>query len=286
MKRILSAFLFSIMFFSCTSVYGTGNISIIETISSQSTLTEQAADDATATTAPTEQPTITEAPLLAFPGAEGGGKYTKGARAALDNNEEIEVYHVTNLKDSGDGSFRDAVSKNNRIIVFDIGGTISLNSPITIKGNNLTILGQTAPGDGITIKNWGITFFNSGNSMIMRYLKIRPGDTIVDYYTAMIGQHAQDVIIDHISASWANDELVSIYAGTSERPQYPLGKNLTIQNCLISEPLNFTTIKASTDMAQFLVHIILHFIIRCMHIANQETRCLTEKFKKSTLPII
>ncbi len=78
---------------------------------------------------------------MAFPGAEGGGKYTL-EHAAL---RRLTVYHVTNLNTKGAGSFADAVSKPGRIIVFDVGGTIHLNGTFTIKNSNLTILGQTAP---------------------------------------------------------------------------------------------------------------------------------------------
>lgn len=87
-----------------------------------------------------------ETKLLAFPGAEGGGKYTEGARAG----GKPEVYHVTNLNDSGTGSLRDGISKSGRIIVFDVGGVINLKSQLQIK-ENTTILGQTAPEAGITI---------------------------------------------------------------------------------------------------------------------------------------
>ncbi|MGN0182045.1 MAG: hypothetical protein ACI4DP_06500, partial [Candidatus Ornithomonoglobus sp.] len=87
--------------------------------------------------------------LAAFPGAEGGGMYATGARGA----ENIEIYHVTNLNDSGKGSLRDAVSQSDRIIVFDVAGNIELVNALSIIGDNLTILGQTAPGNGICIKN-------------------------------------------------------------------------------------------------------------------------------------
>ena len=98
------------------------------------------------------------AETLAFPEAIGGGKYSPGARGILDDGGEVEVYHVTNLNASGEGSFADAVSQPGRIIVFDVGGTIELTGTLTIKADNLTILGQTAPGDGITISGGNVVF--------------------------------------------------------------------------------------------------------------------------------
>ena len=91
--------------------------------------------------------------VVAFNGAEGGGMYSQGARGAYNNGGEIEVYHVTNLNDSGEGSFRDAVSKGNRIVVFDVSGYIDLKSNVSISHDNMTILGQTAPGDGICFRS-------------------------------------------------------------------------------------------------------------------------------------
>lgn len=102
----------------------------------------------------------------AFPGAVGGGKYATGGRGG-------EVYHVTNLNDSGTGSFRDAVSKSNRIVVFDVSGTIELKSNILCQ-SNITIAGQTAPGgSGITLKNYKLGM--AGDNIICRYISSRPG---------------------------------------------------------------------------------------------------------------
>lgn len=97
----------------------------------------------------------------AFPGAEGGGKYATGGRGG-------SVYYVTNLNDSGAGSFRDAVSKPNRIVLFKVGGTIELKSDVPIQ-SNITIAGQTAPGGaGITLKNYKVGL--CGSNIIMRYI--------------------------------------------------------------------------------------------------------------------
>ena len=90
---------------------------------------------------------------LAFPGAEGYGRFAKGARAS----ESPEIYHVTNLDDSGKGSLRDAVSQPNRIIVFDVAGVIKLKSRLVFS-KNLTIAGQTAPGEGVVVYGNGVSF--------------------------------------------------------------------------------------------------------------------------------
>ncbi|HBN11693.1 MAG TPA: hypothetical protein DD392_07140, partial [Ruminococcus sp.] len=107
-----------------------------------------------------------ESNIPAFPGAVGGGKYATGGRGG-------EIYHVTNLNDSGAGSFRDAVSQSNRIVVFDVSGTIELKSNV-VCSSNITIAGQTAPGgSGITLKNY--KFGMGGDNIIVRYISSRPG---------------------------------------------------------------------------------------------------------------
>ncbi len=161
--------------------------------------------------------------ILAFDGAEGGGMWTTGARGA----EKPEIYHVTNLNDSGSGSFRDAVSKDNRFIVFDVGGNIKLKNPIYAQNvNNLTILGQTAPGDGISIEGEQVQFSKSRN-IIMRYLRIRMASKTREQST-IVFRDCDDIIIDHCSFSWSVDECADIYAV----------KNATIQWCIVSEALN------------------------------------------------
>ncbi len=164
--------------------------------------------------------------LVAFPGAEGGGMYSQGARAA----DKIEVYHVTNLNDSGAGSFVDAVSKDNRIIVFDVAGTIMLTKRLTIGASNLTILGQTAPGDGICIGGENVNF--RGSNIIMRYLRFRMGYEEGKYGTSeedgLGARGGHDIIFDHCSISWSVDEDLSVYQV----------KNFTAQYCIISESLN------------------------------------------------
>lgn len=175
--------------------------------------------------------------MLAFPGAEGGGKYTTGARASA----KPEIYHVTTLENTGSGSLTEAVSKGNRIVVFDVGGTISYDEWKQLRiASNITILGQTAPGEGITIEGTDLSDFAGKSNIIIRYLKIRPGDRLEKEVDGISMQYVSDVIIDHCSVSWAVDELVSVYSGNSENQRYELGKNVTVQNCLMSEALNLS----------------------------------------------
>ena len=128
---------------------------------------------------------------LAFPGAEGFGRFATGGRGG-------EVYHVTNLNDSGPGSFRDAVSKPNRIVVFDTGGVIKIKSRIAVSPN-ITIAGQTAPGDGITIYGNGLSFSKADNA-IVRYLRIRMGINAGKEEAVGIAQ-GSDMILHHLSVS-------------------------------------------------------------------------------------
>ncbi len=138
--------------------------------------------------------------LLAFPGAEGFGRYTTGGRGG-------EIYHVTNLNDSGTGSLRDAISKSNRIIVFDVSGVINLKSRLVFKSNQ-TILGQTAPGEGIQIYGDGVSFSNAHN-LIVRYLRIRMGvNGSSGKDAAGSADSTHDQIFDHLSVLWGKDESV------------------------------------------------------------------------------
>lgn len=153
---------------------------------------------------------------VAFPGAEGGGRHSSGGRGG-------SIYYVTNLNNSGAGSLRDAVSQSNRTILFKVSGTINLLSPLVIQRDNLTIAGQTAPGDGICLANYGVRIM--ANNIIIRYLRSRPGDIIinpgdttkvVDAMYNSFGSPAsnpyRNIIIDHCSLSWSTDELGSFYA--------------------------------------------------------------------------
>lgn len=143
--------------------------------------------------------------VIAFPGAVGGGKYATGGRGG-------EVYHVTNLNDSGEGSFRDAVSKSNRIVVFDVSGTIELKGNILVS-NNVTIAGQTAPGgSGITLKNYKLGM--SGDNIICRFISSRPGPyaSTSSGNDAWGGAKGSNSIIDHCSMGYTTDEQWGLYS--------------------------------------------------------------------------
>ncbi len=179
--------------------------------------------------------------LLAFPGAEGGGKYTTGARG----NSKIEVYHVTSLEDDKDkkGTLRNAVRSNGRIIVFDVGGIINLKSQLKIEKSNLTILGQTAPGDGITLTGNDVVLNNSDN-LIIRYLRVRPTDSQGGEPDGLGGRWVKNVILDHCSVTWGVDELLTLYAGSLEEqlknPETKPSTNITVQNCISAESLRMS----------------------------------------------
>jgi autotransporter-associated beta strand protein len=162
---------------------------------------------------------VARAQLRAFPEAEGFGALATGGRGGT-------VYHVTNLNDSGAGSFRDAVSAGNRIVVFDVGGWIELASPVSVP-DNITIAGQTAPGQGIGLKNFGVSFSNADN-VIARHLRVRQGPYVDSVGRDAVGATgASNVIFDHMSTSWGRDENFSITSST----------NITIQNSIIGEGL-------------------------------------------------
>ena len=169
--------------------------------------------------------------VLAFPGAEGFGRYTIGGRYGSNGNGTAEIYHVTNLNDSGAGSLRDAVSKSGRIIVFDVCGTINLKSRLVFQGHN-TILGQTAPGEGIQVYGNGVSF-SGANELIVRHMRFRMGKSGDSGKDAAGVANGKNMIFDHLSVLWGLDENFSI----SDNNQHTGPQNITVQNSIIGQGL-------------------------------------------------
>ncbi|MGM9713740.1 MAG: pectate lyase [Prevotella sp.] len=158
----------------------------------------------------------------AFPGAEGHGRYTSGGRGG-------KVYHVTRLTDDGQpGSFRHACNQaGRRTIVFDVSGTIYLTSELKLKNGNVSILGQTAPGDGVCIADY--PFSIAASNVIIRYMRFRLGNRNVAYHEGdgLGGMDQQNIIVDHCSVSWSVDECLSVYGS----------KNISVQWCYVDQSM-------------------------------------------------
>ncbi len=182
---------------------------------------------------------LVKAPIPAFPGAEGGGMYSPGGRGG-------KVITVTNLNDSGPGSFREACEQGGaRIIVFNVSGIINLKTPLYVRAPYVTIAGQTAPGDGVCIA--GESFQVDTHDVVIRHMRFRRGDTRAhNREDSFGGNPVGNIMIDHCSAEWGLDENISFYRhmydpseGQYETTELKLPTvNVTIQNSISAKALD------------------------------------------------
>jgi hypothetical protein len=179
---------------------------------------------------------LPQANVPAFPGAEGGGKFSFGGRGG-------EIYIVTNLNDSGPGSFREACeAAGPRIVLFNVAGVIHLKDPIDVEAPYLTIDGHTAPGDGVCIA--GESTLVNTHDVVIRYMRFRRGNTdVFDRDDALGGDPVGNIIVDHCSCSWGLDENLSMYRHIYEHGTNGYGEklptvNITLQRIISSEGLN------------------------------------------------
>ena len=181
---------------------------------------------------------LPQAKIPSFPGAQGGGMYSFGGRGG-------KVFVVTNLDDSGPGSFREALEAGGpRIVVFNVSGIIRLKERIRVRAPYITIAGSTAPGDGVCIA--GDTVELETHDVVIRHMRFRRGETWVgDRNDSIGGNPIGNVMIDHVSASWGLDECMSMYRhmydndNNDATPSLKLPTvNITIQNSIFSEALN------------------------------------------------
>lgn len=181
---------------------------------------------------------LPQSEIPAFPGAEGGGKYSFGGRGG-------KVIVVTNLNDDGPGSLRWACEQGGaRIVVFNVAGIIHIKTPLIIRAPYITIQGQTAPGDGVCVA--GESFWLNTHDVVIRFMRFRRGETNVGRRDDAIGGNpVGNIMIDHLSTSWGLDENMSMYrhmyndSTSATKPEDKLGTvNITIQNSIFSESLD------------------------------------------------
>jgi pectate lyase len=204
----------------------------------------------------TPRPLAPQTGLPVFPGAEGFGTRTPAGRGG-------KVIEVTSLADDGPGTLRAAINDPApRIIVFRVGGTIELSGELAVSHPFVTVAGQTAPGGGICVKNAGIGIFT--HDVLIQHIRVRPGnegrgEPDNNDAVSILGRHgnvagAYNVVLDHISASWGEDETVSTWYGAHD---------ITISWCIISEALNRSRHRKRTHSAGLLVgdgseHVSVH----------------------------
>lgn len=160
---------------------------------------------------------LSNAQQLAFPGAEGFGRFASGGRGGT-------VYHVTNLNDTGAGSFRDAVSRPGRTVIFDVAGVIRIKEKIAA-APGITIAGQTAPGSGITVYGNSVSF---SSNTIVRYMRFRGSINMSKGACTVVADDLKDIIFDHVSIEWGRWDNLHVKNST----------NITFQYCLIGEGID------------------------------------------------
>lgn len=165
--------------------------------------------------------TVTTPLATAFPGAEGAGAYTTGGRGG-------DVYYVTSLADANTaGTLRFGINNapaGGRTILFKVSGNIALNSTLTVNKPNITVAGQSAPGDGICIQDE--SFNIAANNVIVRHMRTRLGTNNLAEADGMWINGGTNIVVDHVSASWSVDEVLSTSRNVA---------NLSVQNCFINE---------------------------------------------------
>lgn len=201
-----------------------------------------------------------QAQVVAFPGAEGFGALATGGR------ESRKVVHVTNLNASGPGSLAEALNGSNRIVVFDVGGVIKLSPSEMVsidKHNNITVLGQTAPGDGITIYGNRVLIRNCSN-IIFRYIRMRGSINMAKDAETLTMDNAENVILDHCSISW----------GRWDNVHMKDANNITWQYCIISEGIDPQRFGAITDGTRNWT--ISHCLWIDNHSRNPKMKCYAQ----------